>query len=196
MDQHVAPVTVVDHSLGRSRVARDHDSSIRRLEPVAEGLRDLAVIDEERLHRDVFVLIHDARGDLVSVDLVSAVVVLRKVSLHAFCADPDVFFPRLKNVIRHGLDAARSVDLNGPGPADNPGGEDEVRVSDCVIRMQVGDEGRLEFREVKLFYFLPLGGRGPPNNAWTEVNEVWSVVDDNGDTRRRPFGIGTWSSRS
>jgi hypothetical protein len=107
------------------------------------------VADGEDFHRDVPVLIHDARADLVDVGLVSAVVVLGEIPLHAFGADSDVLLPRLEDVVRHGLDAARPVDLHRTGSTDDPRRENEVGVSDGVIRMQMRDEGGLELREVE-----------------------------------------------
>ena len=120
MDQDIAPVAVIDHALARARVAGDYNSTIRSFETITECLRHLAVVDQKRFHRHVAVLVHDARADLMNVDLVSAVVVLGEIPLHAFCADLDVLFPRLQDVVRHGLDAVRPIDLNGTGSYQGP----------------------------------------------------------------------------
>src|SRR5258708_30398639 len=171
MDQDIAAVAVVDYALRRARVARDHNSSIRSFEPVTERLRYLAVVDQKRFHRHVAVLVHEARADLVDVDLVSAVIVLGEIPLHAFCADSDVLFPRFADVVRPRLDADWPVDLHGPAPAHDPGRENQVWIPDSVIRMQMGYKGRLELRELKSLHSLLVGGRGSPDNARAHVNE-------------------------
>src|SRR5258708_745997 len=89
-----------------------------------------------------------------------------------FGSDSDVFFPRFEDVVRHRLDADWPVDLNGTGPANGPGRENEVGIPDSVIRMQMGYKGRLELRELKSLHSLLVGGRGSPDNARAHVNEV------------------------
>src|SRR5262249_49366868 len=121
VNQDVAAVARTDHVRGRARISRDNDRAIRSCEPIAKRLRHLAVPDGERVHRHVPVLIHDAWADLVDIDLVPAIVVLREVPLHPFRANFDVVFPRLENMVGHRFDAARSVDLYGPGPPDDHG---------------------------------------------------------------------------
>src|SRR5262249_9922237 len=156
----------------------------------------LAVADGERPHRDVPVLIHNALTDLVDVDLISTVIVLGEIPLHAFGADSDVLFPRLEDVVGHGLDATRPVDLNGTGSTDDPRRKNEIRVSDRVIRMQMRHEGGLELREVEALYSLSVGGRGAADNARAEIDKVGSVVDNDGDARPGAIGDRTWSARS
>src|SRR5258708_32788882 len=165
MDEDIAAVAVVDCALRRARVARDHNSSIRSFEPVTERLRYLAVVDQKRFHRHVAVLVHEARADLVDVDLVSAVIVLGEIPLHAFCADSDVLFPRFEDVVRHRLDAVWPVDLNGTGPANDPGRENEGGVPDSVIRLQMCYKGRLQLVELKTLNSLMVGGRGSLDNG-------------------------------
>src|SRR5262249_43261738 len=72
------------------------------------------------------------------------------------------------------------VDLNGTGPARDPGRKNEVGIPDSVIGMQMRDEGCLKLREVKSLHSLPIGRRGSADDAWAQVNEVWGVVDDDG----------------
>src|SRR5258708_13151859 len=182
MDQDIAAVAVVDYALRRARVARDHNSSIRSFEPVTERLRYLAVVAQKRLPVQVAVLVHEARADLVDVDLVSAVIVLGEIPLHAFCADSDVLFPRFEDVVRHRLDADWPVDLNGTGPANDPGRENEVGIPDSVIRMQMGYKARLELRELKSLHSLLVGARGSPHNPPPHLNELSALLDHHSNT--------------
>src|SRR5262249_49626360 len=158
VNQDVAAVARTDHAWGRARISRDDDRAIRSCEPIAKRLRHLAVPDGERVHRHILVLIHDAWADLVDIDLVPAIVVLREVPLHPFRANFDVVFPRLEKVVGHRSEAARSVDLYGPGPPDAPRCEDEIGIPDGVIRMEMRYERRFELREMKSFHSIPVRG--------------------------------------
>ena len=76
--------------------------------------------------------------------LVPRVVMLGKITLHAFGADSDVLPPSFHDVFGHFLDAFWAVDLNWSGTPDNPRREDEVWVSNSVVGVQVRDEGDFE----------------------------------------------------
>src|SRR5437870_2838132 len=108
VNHHVTAVTVIYYALARTCVTRYDDGSIRCLEAVAECLRPFTMWNKKRFDSNVLVLVHDARLNLMHVDFVSGVIVIRKVSLQPLGANLYIILPSLKDVPCHTFDAFRS----------------------------------------------------------------------------------------
>src|SRR5512144_702283 len=107
--------------------------------------------------------------------------------LEAFGPDVDIDPPRLHDVLRHRLEPARPEHAQGTFPALDPRGEDEVRVADRVIGMEVRDERRPETNWSQPLH-TPFERRfGAPDDARSNVDEIWRAGDDDRGRRARPL---------
>src|SRR5258708_2372298 len=85
------------------------------------------------------------RVDGTSVDLIRIHATTgRGSSFHSIYAIGDVQFPSFQNVLGHGLDAFRAVDLERRLSAHDPGSQDQVWISCCMVRMQMGQKNGLQ----------------------------------------------------
>src|SRR5437016_5079894 len=69
VDQNVAAAAIVGDALARRRVSGDHDGSVGRLETVAVRVLPRAVLHREHLDRDIGILVHEARLDVVGIHI-------------------------------------------------------------------------------------------------------------------------------
>ncbi len=188
MDQHVAAAARIDGRLRRIRIAGDHDAAIGRIEAIAVALH--CVLGRKCRHRDLRILVNDARPDVVRVHATA----LRKVVLVTVGvgARLDVDAVRGEQMLRHRLHALRAVDLEREFAADRPRGKDEIRVANRVIRMQMRRERDAQLHRVECGDFLVAERRArAADDAGAEIDEVGDVVDD--DCGR---GAGTFGDRT
>ena len=180
VNQHVAATTGIDRFLRRVRVARDDDTAIRRVEAVAVTLH--GVLRGEGSHRHIFVLVDDARTNLVRIHVVA----LRECSLIAIGigARLDVNTVGFEEMLSHSLEALGAIDLERDTTPNRPRGEDQVWVTDRMVRVKVGNERDAQPRRFEcLDTFVEKRCVSAPHYSSTKVNEVGGVVDD--DCRRR-----------
>src|SRR5512138_1777479 len=98
--------------------------------------------------------------------------------LEALGPDVDVRLPRLHDVLRHRLEPAWPEHAQGTFPPLDPRGEDEIRVADRVIGMEVRDERRPEADRREPLHALFERGLGTPDDARSGVDEIWRSRDD------------------
>src|SRR5215813_4152138 len=125
MDEDVALLAIVDERRRRRGVAGDDDSLVSRFEAKAEGIVHFSVVDSKSGDSNVCVSVNMAWHDLVRVDAISGAWCF----LHAVQSVGDVDLPSLQDVLRHGSDAFRAVDLQRPLPPHDPGRQYQVRIS-------------------------------------------------------------------
>ena len=188
MDQHITFLTVLNQRFARVRVARDDNRSIRRVEAIAERLRQFTVRIPEGRHRDVRILVDDARLDFRAA---RRPVRSATASPSRSCRDIDVDMPRLHDVARHIGQTRRPVDLERGAPPLDPRREDQIRVANGVIGVQVGDEGGLQAIGGQRRNSALRRGGGTADDASSEIDEVSAIVDDDRSRGPRP----QWVSR-
>ena len=184
--QHVAAVAVFDDARARRAIAGKHDDFVGRLEPVAVGLAPGAVVHEESFHGYVLVLVDNTRLDLVRVHFVAGPVAV----LQAVRANVDVFAVSHQDVIGHGFEPGGTKNFERLFPPEHPRTEDEVRVAERVIGMQVSDESSLELGNCETGHALSERGGSAADDAGTAIDNVRSVIDDDGDRWTRAIRVG------
>jgi hypothetical protein len=86
--------------------------------------------------------------------------------------------------------AVTVTDLQRDAAADRPGREDQVRVADGVVGMEMRDEGDAQVRRLQgRDALVARGGARAPHDTGTEVDEVGGVVHDDRGGGARAIGI-------
>src|SRR5437588_252307 len=184
--KNVAAVAVSDHAVARRAIAGEHDDFVGRLEPVAISFLPGTVMNGERFHSYVPVLVNVAGLNLVPVHFVTSPVAV----LEAVGANGDVFAVSGEQMVGHRFESSRTIGLERIFSAENPRTEDEIGVTERVIGVEVCDEKRLEILNGKARDAFPERRARATNNARTTIDQIRCVVDYDGNRRAGAVRIG------
>src|ERR1700678_1370731 len=80
--------------------------------------------------------------------------------------------------------------------ANDPRGENQIRISERMVGMKVGDKYMLQVGRSKLGYTVRLRGGRSPNHAGTAIDYVCGAVDHYRASRAIPLRVRAWRSRA
>ena len=192
VNQHVAPVTLLNDRLSGRGVARDHNDSLSGLESIAKRLLPRSVPYLERGHANMLVSIGDPGFDFMRVHLVS----VRIRRLETVDANSDVFRVCREEMLGHVLGAARSKQFERLIAFEHPRRKDDVTETRGVIRMKMREEDVAEIRSLEPSDALAHGGRCASHDTRPRVYQVRGSVYDDGNGRTRSVGVGVRRARS
>ncbi len=142
--------------------------------------------DWKRRDLHVGVLIHQPRLHIVRVySQVLAISLFESLG-----ASVDIGLPGEHDVLRHRLQARRTVRPDRVAAALDPGREDQIGISESVIRVQVGNEQRQQVRNCQALDAIVESGRRAADNTGSGVNQVGLAVHHNGGRGSRSFRVG------
>src|SRR5436189_133483 len=179
--EHVRAFRVANQVRIRTRVAGDHDRLAVRVESIAERVRHRLVIDGERRHLHVSVVVHHSFFDDVRADRRAG----GGMFLEQVAAQVNVFGEELQHRIGELLRSRRSVQLQRNALASElPRRVEEIGESRGVIGMEMREENRFEVRVIQI-------GRGDAHRrAASRVDDEPFVADDDRIRRGCPRRIG------
>src|SRR5262245_38909744 len=98
---------MVKQRLHGRRVAGDHDSTLQRVEPVADGIDHLPMLHGEGVNLDIAVPMDDAWRNLLHVHFATMRIVVSDA------VDPPIYvnLPGIEYVLGHGLDSFGTIDI-------------------------------------------------------------------------------------
>src|SRR5437588_4864133 len=184
--ENVAAVAVFDHAVARRAIAGEHDDFVRRLEPVAVSFLPGTMMNGERFHSYVPVLVNDAGLNLVHVHFVTGPVAV----LEAVSANGDVFAVSGEQMVGHRFKSSGTIGLERIFSAENPRTEDEIGVTERVIGMKVSHEKRLEILNGKTGDAFPGRRARATNNARTTIDQIRRIIDDDRNRRAGAVRVG------
>jgi hypothetical protein len=104
---------------------------------------------------------------------------------------------RLLQMSSHRSDTQRAIDLERLTPTDDPGGQDEIRISQGVIGVKMSNEQSGKTSGIERFHSELLSRRlRLAYNAGSRIEQVSLPVYNNGNAGTGSRGVGNWSPRA